>query len=201
MPKCKLFTPKPGLHKKIVGALVTRFDIPGKRGSQLVQKHLPKDLLSWAKLRILNGGDVIQAASIKGIASDTRDRTFVRYQTFIDKNSRKKKKAPEFQLETFYGRLIHIFSISFDTPSSIADLRLDSPTKVILAVIKPCIISSTNNRLDIHYYSEQGSEIVLDLKCIQCVVGRVPIPPGGFKADWAIVDRSGSLARALEVDD
>jgi hypothetical protein len=37
----------------------------------------------------------------------------------------------------------------------------------------------------------------MDLNCVQCLVGRVRLANG----NWAILDRSGVLARALYVDE
>lgn len=51
--------------------------------------------------------------------------------------------------------------------------------------------------LDINYYRQASGQIqVIDLACVQCVVGRVL-----SRGRWAIIDRSGSMARAIFVDD
>jgi len=50
------------------------------------------------------------------------------------------------------------------------------------------------NGLDLHYYSKMGCVEVLDMTCVQCVVGRVKDPD--TSNGWVLVDRSGSLARA-----
>lgn len=120
----------------------------------------------------------------------------------MDKNARSRKKRVELELQTFYGRLEHILSFSLDSDNAISDLDLDGPTNFVFAAIRLCAVNTraTNERLDIHYYSSYGALDVVDIKCIQCVVGRVPIPEGGVEK-WALVDRSGSLARAVAVDD
>jgi len=50
--------------------------------------------------------------------------------------------------------------------------------------------------LDIHYYSQEGAFHFLDVTGIQCLVGQVK---NGYQ--WAVVDRSGSLAWAVYLDD
>lgn len=50
-------------------------------------------------------------------------------------------------------------------------------------------------RLDIHLYSLEGSLNFVDITSIQALVARVLCSKVG--SNWAIVDRSGSLARAV----
>lgn len=94
-------------------------------------------------------------------------------------------------MKTFYGQLQHLFVVSLPPDTN---LNLTEPTVHILASIKTCKIERTNVDLDIHYYSKLGGLDVLDITCIQCVVGRIPCNNG-----WAIIDQSGDLARAFYV--
>lgn len=55
--------------------------------------------------------------------------------------------------------------------------------------------TAASNGLDLHYYSKMGRVEVVDLTCVQCVVGRVKDPD--TKNGWVVIDRSGSLARAV----
>lgn len=49
-------------------------------------------------------------------------------------------------------------------------------------------------RLDIHPFSKEKDSLeVVDITCVQCLVGRVKYR----KDNWAIIDRSGKLARAM----
>jgi len=50
-----------------------------------------------------------------------------------------------------------------------------------------------SNSLDMHFYRDVGVLDVVDITCLQCLVGRVK-----DGARWAIIDRSGRLARAVE---
>lgn len=103
------------------------------------------------------------------------------------------RRKPEYHLQTFYGQLQRIFVV--DIPIS-EILHTTHPTTVILAEISPCKIESTHPRLDIHYYSKCSTSSVLDITCVQCLVGRVP-----DGKQWAVIDRSGALARAVVVGD
>ncbi|KAI1785097.1 hypothetical protein LXA43DRAFT_900469 [Ganoderma leucocontextum] len=195
MPRSSLLTPNKGLKDRVIGALVTRLDQP----PALVRRHLPSQLEHWAKLRILNDGDTIHAAEMVKRTEDRRDQTFVRYETYIDIHADDPNKESEYELQTFYGRLEHIIAVHIDRAAAVKVLGLDKATMFILAAIRTCSVEDTrtNEQLDIHYYREFGTLDVLNVTCIQCCVGRVPAGP----QRWAIVDRSGSLARALAVDD
>ncbi len=69
---------------------------------------------------------------------------------------------------------------------------------IILGAIRNCAVTQSHPRLDCHYYSQYGELSVVDLQCIQCAVGRVPTGRAGEQ--WGIIDRSGSLARAVVID-
>ena len=64
-------------------------------------------------------------------------------------------------------------------------LNLDEPTTVILALIREV---KATLREDIYYYKDFGIEEVVDMKTVQCVVGRVK-----DRGEWAIVDRSNIM--------
>ncbi|KAI0659147.1 hypothetical protein C8Q70DRAFT_1045373 [Cubamyces menziesii] len=195
-PTCVLMPPhqkvvvEKGLRDKIIGALATRFDIR----VPTVRSHIPQQLDQWGKVRILNEGDTAHAAALVRRTEDHRDRTFVRYEVFVDKHARNRKRKPEYELQTFFGRLERIFSIRIEADAALRALHLDAPTTIFLAAIKSCAIQSSHPRLDIHYYSAYGALTVVDIQCIQCVVGRVQ---DVSSRGWGIVDRSGALSRAL----
>lgn len=123
----------------------------------------------------------------------------LKYEMLVDVFERQKRRKPKFQLQTFYGQLQHLFVINFNTATCI-DLNLDDNSKtVILAAVRTCDIDVNNaapEGLDVHYYSRTGGLHFVDAANIQCLVGRVK---DGNR--WAVVDRSGSLARAVYVDD
>ena len=94
-------------------------------------------------------------------------------------------------MKTFYGQLQHLFVILLPPDTA---LHFTKPTIHILASIRTCKIERGNEDLDIHYYSKLGGLDVLDITCVQCAMGRIPCKNG-----WAIIDRSGDLARAFYV--
>jgi hypothetical protein len=115
----------------------------------------------------------------------------------VDKFARKKKRRPEYVLETFYGRLEHIFVIKL-RPECLNNTHFSTNEPIILAAIRSCKLETTPaelETLDIHLYSQEGSLDFIDVTSIQALVGRVPCSNTGPK--WAVVDRSGALARAV----
>jgi hypothetical protein len=109
---------------------------------------------------------------------------------YVDAHARAHTRAPEFILKTFYGQLEHIFVVPL---LATADLGLDHATTLWLAAIRNCKVVGKHS-LDIHFYKDMGKLDVVDITCVQCLVARIWDEGGGV---WAILDRSGSLARAL----
>ena len=117
---------------------------------------------------------------------------------FIDKYAHQPRRRPEYELQTFYGQLQHIYAIRFKSESG--DIGLENGTVIILAALKTCILDQPDSQLrnlDVRFYSVEGAVHVIDITSVQCLVGRIR-----DRNRWAIVDRSGSLARAVaEVSD
>lgn len=114
----------------------------------------------------------------------------------VDKNAAFRNRPVILELQTFYGQLQHILVLCL-APSSV--LRLSKPTTIVLALIRNCAINAGethSNGLDFHYYTQQGRLEAVDITCVQCVVGRIK-----DRGEWAIIDRSGSLARAVYTGD
>ena len=121
-----------------------------------------------------------------------------KYEMLVDIFACQKRHKPKFKLQTFYGQLQHLFVINFSAATRL-ELNLDNDSMtVILAAIRTCDLEddATTAGLDFHYYSRTGALHFVDATSIQCLVGRVK---DGSK--WAIIDRSGSLAWAVYVDD
>lgn len=115
----------------------------------------------------------------------------------VDKNTRRRNLPVVLEKRTFFGQLNNIFLIRLDPSDA---LRLGSSETIILAAIRTCVNPRTkgNPSLDIHYYSQHGRQEVVDLTCVQCVVGRLRTLDD---REWAIIDRSGNLARAVFDDE
>jgi hypothetical protein len=110
----------------------------------------------------------------------------------LDRFARQAQRQPEYELRTFYGQLQHIYVVQFKEPR--LALGLNDPTTVFLAAIRTCILDNPDTQLhglDVQLYSKEGGLDVVDITSLQCLVGRIR-----DRAQWAIIDRSGSLARA-----
>lgn len=68
-----------GLTEKIVGALATRSEVT----ASAARRHLPDDIESWGKIKILPDGDIIHAASSLKAREDGRDATYIRVSIVI----------------------------------------------------------------------------------------------------------------------
>jgi len=118
----------------------------------------------------------------------------------VDKYARQSRRRPEYELQTFYGQLQHIYAIRFNSALACGDFGLENDSVIILAAIKTCILDEPDahlQKLDIRFYSSEGAVHVIDITSVQCLVGRI-----WDRNRWAIIDRSGCLARAeISVDD
>lgn len=101
----------------------------------------------------------------------------------VDIFARQKNRQPEFRLVTFFGQLQHIFCIRF--VEECPQLGLNQDTVILLATIKTCVVTKNTvlEQLDMHPYSRSGALDFVDIKNIQCLVGRVL-----DRDQWTIVD-------------
>lgn len=124
---------------------------------------------------------------------------------FVDIFEKQRKRKPQYRKDTFYGELQHIFCVKLDgltaTSRKLLGLQHSESTSdvVLLAAIRTCVLEPDDPQLcglDIHFYSKQGALHVVDITSVQCLVGRVE-----DGESWAIIDRSGPLARAIGYND
>lgn len=112
----------------------------------------------------------------------------------VDRFAHMRRRKPQLEPKTFYGRLEHLYLITF----ACSDTRVDPQKPVILAAIRNCKIKDPGpadlEDLDIHLYNATGGLDFVDVTSIQALVGRVEYKVDG--GGWGIIDRSGSLARA-----
>ena len=114
----------------------------------------------------------------------------------MDKYARQARLQPKFELQTFYGRLEHIFVIRFK--ERYPDRRQGDDCPLFLVAIRTCTLDDPDPQLqalDIHFYSLEGPLHIIDITSLQCLVGQIR-----DRNRWAIIDCSGSLARALYVE-
>ncbi|KAF7347089.1 hypothetical protein MVEN_01462900 [Mycena venus] len=197
-PSCILLPPKSPTRPErnqitsIAAALSTR---TGATMTQVNAALRTAVIEEWGKVRRIDSeaGDTMRSCSLGLTAEDARDATYVRYQLLVDKNARHKNKPAEFELTTFYGQLTHIYRVHI--PMACPPLHTMNATTYILAAIRSCTLKPDDVELaglDIHFYSAQGSLDVVDITTVQSLVGRVKHSGN----TWAVIDRSGGLARA-----
>jgi hypothetical protein len=94
------------------------------------------------------------------------------------------------ELQTFFGQLRYIVVIP--VPKS-KELKTKEPQSVCLAIIQQVCATLPNAQgPPIPFYSQFGALDPVDIKSIQCVVGRVE-----DQGNWGLVDRSGPLAHVV----
>ena len=112
------------------------------------------------------------------------------YEVLVDKNARYAKRPVVLEPKVFFGQLQHIFVVDLQASPP---LGLSKQT-LILAAIRICYNPQPKSENGIYYYSRDGHLEVVDITCVQCLVGRVK--DGN---EWAIVDRSDSSTRPVLV--
>jgi hypothetical protein len=73
------------------------------------------------------------------------------------------------------------------------------PQDISFAIIRQVTLDAPNTHVspEIPTYIREGLLDVVDIKSVQCVVGRVK----DHRGRWALVDRSGPLAHPIFADD
>ncbi|KAI0043591.1 hypothetical protein FA95DRAFT_1546235 [Auriscalpium vulgare] len=195
LPPVRKSRPEASIIHKIEKCLATRYDKTNDiKAVKRCVRHATIE--QWAKVRIDDGDIVSAAALFQANEEGRRDSTYVRYEALVDKHANRRHAAPAFEMKTFYGRVQHIFAVHVPQSEALGVLE---PEIVFLAGITRCQVTSTHGDLDIHYYTQESkTEEFFDIQCIQCLVGRVR---DGSTTQWAVIDRSGSLSRALYVPD
>jgi hypothetical protein len=107
----------------------------------------------------------------------------------VDKNARYPNRPVVLEPRVFFGQLQNIFVVEL-RPSPA--LKLADKTILILAAIRSCADLYMKGDNGFYYYSREGRLEVVDMGCVQCLVGRVR-----DGKEWAIVDRSEGYARPV----
>jgi hypothetical protein len=175
-----------------------------------IQEILPAFVTRWGKVRIANGGDKIRAgcAVSRTQAQSFRDSSFVCVSeptvimkmvyslnpqyTLIVSDTRRGQPIPTQRRQVFYGRLECIIDTVLPHTET---FNIQSSTRYLLAVIQPCSTRGRDATRELTTYAETTTPVVIDLRTIECVVGRVR-----RGNEWGIVDRSGDFARTVFVD-
>ncbi|KIY48833.1 hypothetical protein FISHEDRAFT_42529 [Fistulina hepatica ATCC 64428] len=110
----------------------------------------------------------------------------------LDRNAEDQHADVDFFMEPRFGQLKHIFVVNL-APNAL--LQLPDHKTLILAGILPCKVSRRNAR-GMPVYKQMGRYGVVDLECLQCLVGRVH-----DRGEWTIIDRSESIQRTFALAD
>jgi hypothetical protein len=105
-------------------------------------------------------------------------------------NARRRGLPENFEQRTYYGQLLNIFVI---TLPACPDFEPE-PSTIVLVAIRVCEITE-HDSLGMYFYDGMGRIDIVDLSCLQCLVGRVRLANG----TWAVLDRSGDLERAYYI--
>ncbi|KAJ7575166.1 hypothetical protein C8J56DRAFT_802047, partial [Mycena floridula] len=138
----------------------------------------------------LEGGDMMYASSMQSVSApeDRRDATYVRYDVLVDLNAGKQKAVEKFVLWSLYGQLQNIVTIT--VPASVV-LGLESPEVLVLAGIRNCL-TAKKNAIGMPMFTKMSQFDVVDMSCVQCLVGCIPVLGHGE----VILDRSGNILRS-----
>jgi hypothetical protein len=107
-------------------------------------------------------------------------------------NHRRGRDEPEQIHQIFYGKLECILDIVLPRAPRI---NIMTPKHHLLALVTPCSTGGQDATKVVTMYSVTTAPIVVDLRTVECVVGRVK-----RGNEWGIVDRSGDYARTVFVD-
>ncbi|KAF8801556.1 hypothetical protein BYT27DRAFT_7174014 [Phlegmacium glaucopus] len=201
-PTCVFLPPsRKGQPSNIVIGLLASAFLPQVTISQAKKIVRDAEIVDWGKVKHVDSeeGDTMYASALCTLLHDSREASFVRYEILVDKYAGKRHMKPEYIAKTSYGELEHIYSVKISDAAALGTLSLKQDV-VVFATIRTCVLDPTPSDfgpLDIHLYSKMGSLDVVDITTIQCLVGRVRDRGN----TWALIDRSGSLARAIYVDD
>jgi len=117
----------------------------------------------------------------------------LKYDMLVDIYANRRMLTPKYKVQSFFGRLENLFVIHF---SATAQLALETGSTLILAGIRQCEVNATN-WLGYSFYSSMARFEVVDMTCVQCLVGCVK---NGKR--WAIIDHSDRLQQShYAIDD
>jgi hypothetical protein len=116
----------------------------------------------------------------------------------VDIHENRRNLAPEFSdtPTPFFGQLQHILVVRLP-PAQELDHELRSESTYILASIHSGKIEAVNS-MGMPVYSRMGRTEVVDITCVQCLVGRVPT---GQNNQWVIIDRTGTTQQSVHLRD
>ena len=117
----------------------------------------------------------------------------LQYELLVDLNAQYKKRAVLLEPQVFFGQLQNIFVIGLDPSPA---LKLFKRTNLTLAAIYSCANPHIEAKNGIYYYLWEGPIEVVDINCVQCLVGHIKNGNG-----WVVVDQSDGCVHPVFVDE
>ena len=106
--------------------------------------------------------------------------------------NRRGRIGPVQLRRVYYGQLHSILDVILPASQT---LGLTQPTRHLLALVEPCSTGGKDATRGLAIYEAMTAPIIIDLRTVECVVGRVK-----RGNEWGIIDRSGDFARTVFVD-
>ncbi|KAI0628285.1 hypothetical protein C8Q77DRAFT_1068240 [Trametes polyzona] len=158
--------------------------VGGKR--TVIVNALPRYIPAWGKLRIGGGGDVIRSmiGSRERLGTYERDCSYVRYEVLEHNRQGEEVRG------VHYGHLQAVLECAL--PPLDPMWKGYAGSTLLLAYIKPCKTDGRDATESLVFYKDYSAPIVVDIRSVQAVVGRVKT-----RGSWGIVDRSGVYARTV----
>ncbi|QRW24315.1 Transposase family tnp2 [Rhizoctonia solani] len=182
-PWAEALTVTPELRAQISKYLATTYEV--RIGKKLALELIPDTLQQWGRMRITQGGNLIQARGYHKLRWDGRDASFVRYELLADRLAHLPRATPDFVPTSYYGQLQYLFKLPLK-PESVVNPSKDGSKYLILAFIleAPVVIEDAYEYRVTWYEGKLGSGEVVDALTIQCAIGRIQ-----DNKRWWIIDR------------
>ncbi|KAI0669093.1 hypothetical protein C8Q78DRAFT_945394, partial [Trametes maxima] len=153
-----------------------------------IAQALPETIPAWGKIRIGHGGDSMRAMlaqQARFSGRHERNSSFVRYEILA------KDISGNDVREVHYGELQGVLEC-YLAPEQREIWRESSGATLLLALIRPCKTNGEDAAITVTHYREVRADIVIDVRAIQAVIGRVK-----SRNRWGIIDRSNGLAHTV----
>jgi hypothetical protein len=174
---------------------------------------------TWGKVRCLDDEDTMHASVLMLMGEDRWDASYVQVSRpcfcyfaaahYIPAQATSWQKWMPSQPSCgsaasylLWSTPAYHFNVVCLAKSRHLGIKSTASETIFLAVIQTCVQPmAALNGLGLHYYTKmaRGRVEVVDMNCVQCVVGWVEDPD--TNQGWVLIDRSGNLARAVFIED
>ncbi|KAF8666953.1 Transposase family tnp2 [Rhizoctonia solani] len=182
-PNSKMLKVSNLLRLHITRYLTTSFDV----NSHDIEDLIPAELEQWGRFQIDHGGDEFQARGYHKLRPDGRDASFVRYELMVDQEAHRPAADERYERESQFGQLEFVFALRIGPENPPINPSKSKTRTLLLAHIleAPVRMDDSHDYTVLWYEGKLGSGEVVDVRTIQCVVGRIQ-----EDRRWWIVDRA-----------